>query len=225
LLASGTVTSSSPLTSFCTLVFLASGSYREPTKGKHRGRDEQATRRQRTGTRVRPGRGDHRVLRRGSRPRRGRTLHPVGVLAGGRAGTRGREAARVSWFGSDLTLRREFLFFLAVALAGALGGLIHTIRSFAWYVGNRRLRWSWLPFNLLLPVVGALGGTVFYLVLRAGLFSRSTSVDNASPFGFTAIAVLAGLFSQQAFEKLRQIARDVFTEEPKGADQAEADED
>lgn len=124
----------------------------------------------------------------------------------------------VSWFGWNLTLSREFLFFLSVALAGTLGGLIHTIRSFAWYVGNRDLKWSWVPFNLLLPVVGALAGTVFYLVLRAGLFSPSTSVDNASPFGFAAIAVLAGLFSQQAFEKLRLIARDVFTEEPKGAD-------
>lgn len=124
----------------------------------------------------------------------------------------------VSWFTWNLSLSREFLFFLAVALAGALGGLIHTIRSFAWYVGNRNLKWSWVPFNLLLPVVGALAGTVFYLVLRAGLFSPSTSVDNASPFGFAAIAVLAGLFSQQAFEKLRLIARDVFTDEPKGVD-------
>jgi hypothetical protein len=124
----------------------------------------------------------------------------------------------VSWFTWSLSLSREFLFFLSVALAGTLGGLIHTIRSFAWYVGNRDLRWSWVPFNLLLPVVGALAGTVFYLVLRAGLFSPSTSVDNASPFGFAAIAVLAGLFSQQAFEKLRLIARDVFTDEPTGAD-------
>jgi hypothetical protein len=80
--------------------------------------------------------------------------------------------------------------------------------------GNRHLVWSWVPFNLLLPVVGALAGTVFYLVLQAGLFSPSTSVDQASPFA--AISVLAGLFSQQAFEKLRLIARDVFTDEPRG---------
>ena len=60
-------------------------------------------------------------------------------------------------------------------------------------------------------------------MLRAGLFSPSTSVDNASPFGFAAIAVLAGLFSQQAFEKLRLIARDVFAEEPKGADSVSPD--
>ena len=97
----------------------------------------------------------------------------------------------VSWFGWHIKANREFLFFLMVALAGGLGGLIHTVRSFTWYVGNRDLKWSWIPYNLLLPIVGALAGTVFYLVLRAGLFSPSTSVSQASPFGFAAIAILS----------------------------------
>jgi hypothetical protein len=120
----------------------------------------------------------------------------------------------LSWFGLRLGVSREFLFFLTVALAGGLGGLIHTIRSFVSYVGNRQLVWSWLPYNLLLPLVGALAGTVFYLVLRAGLFSPSTSVQQASPFGFAAISMLAGLFSPQAFEKLKQLAGHVFTDVP-----------
>ena len=52
-------------------------------------------------------------------------------------------------------------------------------------------------------------------MFRAGLFSSSTSTSDASPFGFAAIAALVGLFSEQAVEKLRQIARQVFTEAPK----------
>jgi hypothetical protein len=124
----------------------------------------------------------------------------------------------VSWFGWHQIVNREFLFFLTVALAGGLGGLIHTIRSFAWYVGNRELRWSWVPYSLLLPLVGALAGTVFYLVLRAGLFSPSTSVQQASPFGFAAVAILAGLFSPEAFAKLRLIATDIFTKSEQGGD-------
>jgi hypothetical protein len=130
-------------------------------------------------------------------------------------------AQSVSWLGWHPSIDREKLFFLTVALAGGLGGLIHTIRSFAWYVGNRDLRWSWVPYNLLLPLVGSLAATVFYLVLRAGLFSPSTSVEQASPFGFAAIAILAGLFSPQAFEKLRLIASDIFTESPAGEDHVE----
>jgi hypothetical protein len=130
---------------------------------------------------------------------------------------------KVHWFGWTLHPTRETLFFLVVALSGVIGGLIHTIRSLSWYVGNRDFRWSWLPFNLMLPVVGALGGTVFYLVLRAGLFSPSTSADTASPFGFAAVAVLVGLFSEEAMEKLRQVAANVFAERPSGADHVPPD--
>lgn len=124
----------------------------------------------------------------------------------------------VTYFGWTHKISVEILLFLVVALAGALGGLIHTIRSASWYVGNRKLRWSWLPFNLMLPVVGALAGTVFYLVLRAGLFSPSSSVTTVSPFGFTAVAVLAGLFSEQAMEKLKDVAGQLFSEAPSGDD-------
>jgi hypothetical protein len=130
----------------------------------------------------------------------------------------------VNFFAWKPAVNREELFFLVVALGGALGGFVHTLRSLSWYVGNRRLRWSWLPFNLTLPVVGALAGTVFYVVLRAGLFSSSTSVDAASPFGFTAVALLAGLFSEQAMEKLRQLAAEIFAEPPQGEDSVPSEE-
>jgi hypothetical protein len=125
---------------------------------------------------------------------------------------------RIAYFGGHLSLSRQFLFFVVVACGGFIGGLIHSVRSLTWYVGNRNLRWSWIPFYLLLPLVGALGGTVFYLVLRAGLFSPSTSVDQTDPFGFTAVAVLVGLFSEMAMEKLHQVATNVFAEPPQGAD-------
>jgi hypothetical protein len=132
-----------------------------------------------------------------------------------------RSFEKVNYFGWAETVSRETLFFLVVALGGALGGLIHTIRSMSWYVGNRNLRWSWLLFNLMLPVVGALVGIVFYVVLRAGLFSPSTSTASVSPYGFTAVAILAGLFSEQALEKLRQLASDLFSERPEGKDHVE----
>ena len=83
------------------------------------------------------------------------------------------------------------------------------------YVGTRYLRWSWIPFNFLLPVVGALGGTVFYLVFRGGLFSTTTTATDANPFGFAAVAALVGLFSEQAIEKLRHIAKEMFADAPR----------
>jgi hypothetical protein len=130
----------------------------------------------------------------------------------------------VDYFGWQVDVTREELFFIVVALGGALGGFIHTLRSLSWYIGNRQLRWSWLPFNLMLPVIGALGGTVFYVVLRAGLFSSSSNVDAASPFGFTAVALLAGLFSEQAMEKLRLLASELFAQQPQGEDHVEPEQ-
>lgn len=127
-----------------------------------------------------------------------------------------RQWKTVHYFGAEVNVKTETLFFAIVAFSGALGGLVHTLRSFSMYVGTRNLRWSWIPFNLLLPVVGALGGTVFYLVFRGGLFSTSASTaDVANPYGFAAIAALVGLFSEQAMEKLRLIAREMFAEAPK----------
>jgi hypothetical protein len=127
---------------------------------------------------------------------------------------------------------RESLFFVMVAFAGALGGMVHALRSVAVYLGNRELRWSWTPFYILKPVLGAVLATLLYFVLRAGLFSPSASTQQASPYGFAAIGALAGLFSDQAVEKLRKVAeelfesvppqRDHYTEEPPDATTEEA---
>jgi hypothetical protein len=139
------------------------------------------------------------------------TFWPAENASGGRI---------VHVFGLSRNVSRETEFFVIVALAGALGGSIHSIRSIAWYIGNRRLRWSWTPFYVLQPLVGATLATLFYFVLRAGLFSPSTQTKATSPYGFAALAALVGLFSEQAVEKLKTVAEEFFQEAPKGVDQA-----
>ena len=116
----------------------------------------------------------------------------------------------VHFFGYDRPLSDEKLFFLTVAFAGALGGMAHSLRSFSVYLGNRELKWSWVPFYVLKPVLGAVLATLMYFVLRGGLFSSSSSTEQASPYGFAAIAALTGLFTDQAVEKLKKVAEDVF---------------
>jgi hypothetical protein len=123
----------------------------------------------------------------------------------GTAGGALAEQQRMTVAGADASLSLDDALFVVVAGAGALGALIHTIRSLSWYLGNRSLRWSWVPFYVLLPMVGASTATVFYLVFRAGLFSPSTTTTQVNPFGFAAIAALVGLFSEQAMEKLREV--------------------
>src|SRR6266851_3240965 len=94
--------------------------------------------------------------------------------------------------------------FLLVVFAGALGGTLHGLRSLAWYVGLRSLVKSWTLMYVLLPFTGATIAVIFYAVIRAGLLpvqaNKNTSVV------LIAIAVLVGLFSQQAAVKLKDIA-------------------
>lgn len=112
----------------------------------------------------------------------------------------------------------EVRLLLIVALAGALGGLVHALRSLYWYVGNRKLVRSWLVMYILLPFVGTTLGLVFYLAIRGGFFSPQATVQQTSPFGFAALAGLVGMFSEQAVLKLKQVAETLLIEAPEGED-------
>jgi hypothetical protein len=120
----------------------------------------------------------------------------------------------VHFFGYHRHMSRESLFFVMVAFAGALGSALHGLRSLVDYIGERELRWSWGPFYLVRPVIGALLATLLYVVLRAGLFSPSSSSQQTSPYGFAAVASLAGLFNDQAIEKLKSVAEELFEKPP-----------
>ncbi len=111
----------------------------------------------------------------------------------------------------NLTFSKEANLVIVVALSGALGGLVHSLRSFYKYVGNRKLIWSWFAMYILLPFVGTCMGLVFYLVIRAGFFSPQTQIEQTSPYGFAALAALVGLFSEQALLKLKGVSEIVFT--------------
>lgn len=124
----------------------------------------------------------------------------------------------VTFFRWTFAISDEVRLFLIVALAGALGSLVHALRSLYWYVGNRELKRSWLPMYILLPFVGATLGLIFYLVIRGGFFSPQATVEQTSPFGFAALAGLVGLFSQQAVLKLKQVAETLLMEVPEGED-------
>jgi hypothetical protein len=107
---------------------------------------------------------------------------------------------------------------LIVVVVGALGSLIHVIRSFYWYVGNRNLKASWLLMYFLLPFSGAGLALLFFLIAR-GISSQPVAIQS-SVDGYAALAALVGMFSQQALVKLKKIAEGFFSEPEKGKDPA-----
>ncbi len=118
--------------------------------------------------------------------------------------------------GLRLLLGREQRLFVIVALAGGLGGLIHSSRSLYTYTGNRILLRSWLLMYLSLPFVGSALAVIFYVVLRGGLVSGAAAQVNV--FGFAAAAALVGLFSPEAVAKLKQVFGTMLAPAEQGRD-------
>lgn len=126
----------------------------------------------------------------------------------------------ISFFNGRFTPRihAETRLLLLVMLAGALGSLMHALRSLYWYTGNREMVWSWAAYYFLLPLTGAILAVIFYFVVRGGFFSPQASFQNTSPFGFAALSALVGLFSPQATLKLKEVAETIFTKPGAGKD-------
>ena len=118
----------------------------------------------------------------------------------------------------SLCLSSEERLFLIVMLAGALGSLVHAFQSLYWYIGNRRLVWSWLAMYVMLPFIGASIALVFYFVIRGGFLSPGSQVEATNPYGFAALGVIIGMFTEEAVLKLKQIAETVLAKSEKGKD-------
>jgi hypothetical protein len=120
------------------------------------------------------------------------------------------DESEVDFFWFHFWFRYPVRILIIVMIVGTLGSLMHVVRSFFWYVGNRELKNSWLMMYLLMPFNGAGLAALFYLIIRGGI-SPQAPTSPSSLDGYAAIAALVGLFSQQAMEKLKQIADAFFS--------------
>ena len=125
---------------------------------------------------------------------------------------------RVEAFGREFKVWDEVRLLWIVLLAGALGSLIHAMRSVYWYVGNRNLVKSWLAKYFVMPFTGSALAVMFYFVIRGGFFSPQSDFSQTSPFGFAALSAMVGLFSEQAVLKLKQVAETILSKPESGAD-------
>ena len=104
----------------------------------------------------------------------------------------------------------ETRYLLIAAFAGALGSYIHLATSFADFVGNRRFMKSWAWWYVLRPFIGMALALTVYFAVRGGLIAGDAGAQNLSPYGVAAICGLAGMFSKQAGDKLRQVFENLF---------------
>lgn len=142
------------------------------------------------------------------------------------------QPAPVLFFGWAFNIYGEVRMLLLIGLVGAIGAQVRSLRSLAWYIGNRELARSWLVLYIVAPFIGAMLGAIFYLIIRAGFFSPSASIENSNPIGFIALAALAGMFSEQAVLKLKDVAETLLAKpaagrdsKPQGEDEGEGEEE
>jgi hypothetical protein len=111
----------------------------------------------------------------------------------------------------------EGIVLTMVILLGALGGSLHLVSSLVKFIGNRQLKRSWLPYYLAMPFTGAGLAPVVYMLLRVGLITPSgTSTTGGAGFAnlnlmaIYAFAVMTGLFSRVALDKLGEVFGTIF---------------
>ena len=129
-----------------------------------------------------------------------------------------RGYANLTYFGVNFKLSVTYMTFMLAILSGALGGQAYALKSFNWYSGNRTLHWSWVPRYIVAPFQGAVMGFVFHIIVNSGLQGGQTGSAAPNSYLTMGISLLVGLFSEQALEKLHQIATAFFADTPIGRD-------
>ena len=116
------------------------------------------------------------------------------------------------------SISNEACLILIVVLAGALGGQVRSLRSLAWYTGNKELKKSWLLQYILSPFVGATLAIVTYFVIRGGFVSAGSTTQQSSVYVYAGIASIVGIASEPVALKLKQVAESLFTKPGEGKD-------
>ena len=121
------------------------------------------------------------------------------------------------FFWKDIYLSQELRLLFLVMISGAIGSYIHTVTSFATYLGNRKMCKSWFWWYILRTPIGISIAIIIYFVIRGGILSANASPSTFSPFGIIAVCGLGGMFSKNAIDKMREVFETLFrTKEGRG---------
>lgn len=117
------------------------------------------------------------------------------------------------YFTKEQSLPDEIRLLIIVILCGALGSLIHALKSFINFTGSQKFKAAWVWWYLLRAPMGALLALVFYFALRGGLLllTNGNTAADFEVFGIASVATLVGLFTEQATAKLKELFDTLFT--------------
>ena len=108
------------------------------------------------------------------------------------------------------TIDLNILILLLVALAGFLGNMIHISASFTNFIGAGKFRRSWTLWYFVKPFTAAGLAVGVYIIFRAGFLNSAEATASVNLYGVVGIALLAGLYTDMATQKLKEIFGVVF---------------
>jgi hypothetical protein len=121
---------------------------------------------------------------------------------------------------SSRRLHEEGRLILLALVCGGIGGFLHGIRSYSIFIGNQGLGKNWVWWYIMKAPQGGGLALIFYLLARIGMFTLSQGGEGVNQHGIAALCILAGLFSDIAIRKLR----DIFNEMVKPSEEKLADQ-
>lgn len=108
------------------------------------------------------------------------------------------------------TIDLNTIYLILVALAGFLGNMIHVATSFTTFVGNENFKKSWIIWYIVKPFTAAALAIIIYFIIRAGFLSYGSDAKNVSLYGILSLSALAGLFTDTATLKLKEVFETMF---------------
>lgn len=102
------------------------------------------------------------------------------------------------------------ILLILVALMGFLGNMVHIASSFTSYVGNGTFLRSWVLWYFVKPFTAAGLAIIVYFIIRAGFLSYGAGASGISLYGIMALSALAGLFTDSATLKLKEVFEVIF---------------
>jgi len=107
------------------------------------------------------------------------------------------------------TIQFNTLLLILVALCGFLGNMIHVATSFTTFIGAEKFKRSWILWYCVKPFTASALAIAFYFVFRAG-FLNYASDAGLNLYGVMTMAMLTGLFTDIATQKLKEVFEVAF---------------
>lgn len=97
------------------------------------------------------------------------------------------------------------LLLILVALAGFLGNMIHIGTSFTTFLASGKFDRNWILWYYVRPFTASVLALGIYFVFRGGFLNMSGDILNINLYGVMTVSLLAGLFTDRATQKLKEV--------------------